>query len=222
MPERLRVKLVAALISASVLALALAGAALAAHNLGNGPTAPPRSPAPFSLPRNKPLIVVKLRHRKVVGVTGTALPPGAKRGPRKLHAVISALCSVNFTEKTSSAGGKTTADWFGGIGCDRKMFLFGEAYLQESATTIDATGPHYQLLDASAASGRNGSVINSSHPSLYIRHLTNVYFSPGTTTGTIAVYPAKGQVLNGASFCEVTQTPDHGTGVHCELYTNRF
>jgi hypothetical protein len=204
-------------------ALSLAGTAPAKkRRLGNGPTAPARTPVNSTLPANKPLIVVQLRRGKVVGLAGTALPLGAKRGSRKPGAVLSALCSVNFTEHTTSANGKTTADWFGGIGCDTKMFLFGQAFLHESATKIDATGPQYQRIDSSAASGRNGSVIDAAHPSLYVRHLTNVYFSPGTNTGTIAVYPAKGQVLNGASFCRVAQAAGHGTGVHCELYTNRF
>jgi hypothetical protein len=155
-------------------------------------------------------------------VTGSAVGLGARRHQHKIGNLLSALCSVNFTSKTVSSGGKTIANWFGGIGCDQKMFLFGQAYLQESATKIDGTGPQYQKVDSSAASGQNGTVINESKPSLYIRHVTNVYFSPGTNTGTIAVYPAKGQVLNGASFCQVATAAGHGTGVHCELYTNRF
>jgi len=203
--------------------LGIASSSLASRQgLGNGPPAPARAPINSKLPANQPLIVVQLRHGKVVGLTGTALLPGGKRGARKPSGVLSALCSVNFTETTTSSNGKTIANWFGGIGCDQTMFLFGQAFLQESATTIDAIGPHYQKVDSSAASGRNGSVINAPHPSLYIRHETNVYFSPGTNTGTIAVYPAKGQVLNGASYCKVAQAPGHGTGVFCDLYTNRF
>lgn len=192
------------------------------HRLGNGPTAPARAPIHSQLPANRALIVVQLRHGKVVGLAGTALLRGATRKVRKPSAVLSALCSVNITQTTTSSNGKTIANWFGGIGCDQNMFLFGQAYLQESATQIDATGPHYEKVDSSAASGRNGSVINAPHPSLYIRHETNVYFSPGTDTGTIAVYPAKGQVLNGASYCKVAQASGHGTGVFCDLYTNRF
>jgi len=203
--------------------LGIASPSLASHHgLGNGPPASARAPINSKLPANKPLIVLQLRHGKVVGVSGTALLPGAKRNTHKPSAVVSALCSVNFTETKTSSNGKTTANWFGGIGCDQKMFLFGQAFLQQSATTIDATGPHYQKVDSSAASGRNGSVINAPNPSLYIRHETNVYFSPGIDTGTIAVYPAKGQVLNGASYCKVAQASGHGTGVFCDLYTNRF
>jgi hypothetical protein len=192
------------------------------HRLGNGPAAPARAPIHSKLPANKPLVVVQLRRGKVVGLSGTALLPGATRHIRKPTAVLSALCSVNFTQTTTSSKGKTIANWFGGIGCDQKMFLFGQAFLQESATKIDATGPHYQEVDSSAASGQHGSVINEPNPSLYIRHETNVYFSPASSTGTIAVYPAKGQVLNGASYCKVAQTAGLGTGVFCDLYTNRF
>jgi hypothetical protein len=203
--------------------LGIASSSLASRQrLGNGPPAPARAPISSRLPANQPLIVVQLRHGKVVGLAGTALLPGAKRGARKPSAVLSALCSVNFTETTTSSNGKTIANWFGGIGCDKNMLLFGQAFLQESATTIDATGPHYQKVDSSAASGRNGSVINAPHPSLYIRHETNVYFSPASNTGTIAVYPSKGQVLNGASYCTTVPVSGHGTGVFCDLYTNRF
>ena len=223
MRKRLSVKVMgtATVVAAGTLGIASASPA-AQHRLGNGPPAPARAPISSKLPANQPLIVVELRRGKAVGLSGTALLPGAKRNKQKPSAVISALCSVNFTHTTASSNGKTTANWFGGIGCDQKMLLFGQAFLQQSATTIDATGPHYQEVDSSAASGRNGSVINAPNPSLYIRHETNVYFSPGTDTGTIAVYPAKGQVLNGASYCKVAQASGHGTGVFCDLYTNRF
>lgn len=223
MRERVLVRGLAAAAVVAAGALGIAGASMAAQRrLGNGPPARARAPIGSKLPANQPLIVLQLRRGKVVAVSGTALHRTGKGATRKPSAVLSALCSVNFTHTTTSSGGRTTADWFGGIGCDQKMMLFGQAFLQESATTIDATGPHYQQVNASAASGRNGSVINAPHPSLYIRHETNVYFSPGTSTGTIAVYPSKGQVLNGASYCKVAQTSGLGTGVFCDLYTNRF
>jgi hypothetical protein len=59
-------------------------------------------------------------------------------------------------------------------------------------------------------------------PSLYVRHLTNVYFPVGTSSGRIALYPAPGQKLNGASKCVPARSAGHGLGVHCDLYTNRF
>ena len=223
MCKRVSVKVLGAATVVAAGTLGIASASLASrHGLGNGPPAPARAPIKSTLPANKPLIVVQLRRGNVVGLSGTALRPGARRNTHKPSAVLSALCSVNFTETTASSNGKTIANWFGGIGCDQKMFLYGQAFLQESATKIDATGPHYQEVDSSAASGANGSVINAPNPSLYIRHETNVYFAPGTDTGTIAVYPAKGQVLNGASYCKVAQASGHGTGVFCDLYTNRF
>ncbi|MBV8955899.1 MAG: hypothetical protein JO153_08580 [Solirubrobacterales bacterium] len=219
----MRKKALATAIVVTVGMSGLASSSLARqHRLGNGPPAPARAPIRSQLPKNRALIVVQLRHGKVVGLAGTALLRGATRRIGRPSEVVSALCSVNFTQTKTPSNGKTIVNWFGGIGCDKKMFLFGQAFLQESATQIDDTGPHYQKADTSAASGRNGSVVNAPHPSLYIRHETNVYFSPAADTGTIAVYPAQGQTLNGASYCKVTQTAGLGTGVFCDLYTNRF
>jgi hypothetical protein len=183
-----------------------------------------KEPTSTTLPRGKPLIVVRIKNRKVVALTGTALLPGATIKPRKgaPKAAQSARCSVNFTNSTKSSGGNTTADWFGGIGCSRSMFLFGQAYLQESATKVDGSGGHYQLTGKSASSGNGATVIKEPHPSLYIRHLTNVYFPLGTGSGQISVYPAKGQVLNGASKCVTATFGKYGVGAHCDLYTNRF
>jgi hypothetical protein len=195
-----------------------------ASNVGNGPKLKVTAPTPKKLPKNKALIVLKFKQGKVMSLTGTAVPRGATINPGKGSPKASQTtnCSVNFSHSTTSTSTHTTANWFGGIGCTRSMFLFGQAYLQETATRVDGSGMHYQQLKQSAVSGRNGTVINSAHPSLYIRHLTNVYFPLGTTSGQISVYPAKGQVLNGASKCVKATFGKYGLGVHCDLYTNRF
>jgi hypothetical protein len=195
-----------------------------ARNVGNGPPLPVTAPTAKKLPKNKALIVLKFKNGKITTLMGTAVPLGAtiKPGKGSPQAAQTAKCSVNFTHSTKSTSTRTTANWFGGIGCTRAMFLFGQAYLQETATKVDGSGMHYQLVKSSATSGRSGTVINSRNPSLYIRHLTNVYFSPGTTSGQISVYPAKGQVLNGASKCVKATFGSNGLGVHCDLYTNRF
>jgi hypothetical protein len=198
--------------------------ALARGGPGNGPKLPVKEPTKKALPAGKPLIVLRFNHRKLIGLTGTALLPGATLKPKKgaPKATQSASCSVNFTHTTKVSAGKTMADWFGGIGCSRSMFLFGTAYLQESATKVDGSGNHYQLTAKSASSGQSATVINDPHPSLYIRHLTNVYFPIGTGSGQISVYPAKGEILNSASKCVKATFGKYGLGVHCDLYTNRF
>jgi hypothetical protein len=195
-----------------------------AGNVGNGPPLPVKAPTPQKLAKNKALIVLKFTNRKVTSLVGTAVPLGATIKPPKGSptATQTARCSVNFSHSTRPSGTSTTANWFGGIGCSRSMFLFGQAYLQQTATKVVGSGLHYQLVKQSASSGRNGTRINSRNPSLYIRHLTNVYFSPAAASGQISVYPAKGQVLNGASTCVKATFPNHGLGVHCDLYTNRF
>ena len=98
---------------------------------------------------------------------------------------------------------------------------FGESYLLETASKTDGTGLHYQGTMRSAASGSNQTLINSRNPSLYIRHLTNVYF-PSSATGTINVFPAAGQKLNKSSKCVAVRTPAYTVGVQCDLYTDRF
>jgi hypothetical protein len=202
--------------------IGVVNASAAGRRLGNGPSLTAGHPVKGSLPRKQALLVVQFRNGRIARITGTALLPGARRGGKKLTGGQSANCTVNFTNSTTHSGGKTTARWFGGIGCNRKMFMFGTAYLQESATKVDGTGPRYQGVMSSAVSGRNATVIDEPHPSLYIRHLTNVYFPNPPLTGTITVVPAKGQVLNAASKCVTATLQGHGVGVHCDLYTNRF
>ena len=222
MLSRTSIKLLFAICATVAAVLAIVGVS-SAKRLGNGPSLTAGHPIKGSLPRNRPLIVIQLRRGKIVGVTGSALLPGGRRAPkRKVTGGQSANCTVNFTNSTQHVSGKTRARWFGGIGCSRTMFMYGTAYLQESATTIDGVGNRYQGNMNSAVSGRNLTIINAPHPSLYIRHLTNVYFSNAPFTGTIKVVPAKGQVLNAASKCVAATLSGHGVGVHCDLYTNRF
>jgi hypothetical protein len=216
-------KLLAAATPVVVASLCITSPSLAG-NVGNGPKLKATAPTPKKLPKNKALIVLKFNKGKVTSLTGTAVPLAAtiKPGKGSSKAAQTASCSVNFTHSTKSTSTKTTASWFGGIGCSRSMFLFGQAYLQETATKVDGSGMHYQLVSKSGVSGRSATVINSHNPSLYIRHLTNAYFSPGSTSGQISVYPVKGQVLNAASKCVKATFGKNGLGVHCDLYTNRF
>ena len=44
------------------------------------------------------------------------------------------------------AGNKTSAKWFSGISCSQKMFMFGEAFLAESATKFDGSGGYFTAL----------------------------------------------------------------------------
>jgi hypothetical protein len=60
------------------------------------------------------------------------------------------------------------------------------------------------------------------NPSLYIRHLTNMYLPGHPSGGAIGVLPQPGQHLNGASKCSASRTVKYGIGVHCDLYTDRF
>jgi hypothetical protein len=102
------------------------------------------------------------------------------------------------------------------------MIIFGQAFLQESARHVDATGTHYEGYLRSAASGFGRTFVNAPNPSLYIRHLVNVNFLDSGGTGSIALYPSSGQRINGASVCGVSAVRNYGIGVTCDLYSNRF
>jgi hypothetical protein len=217
-------KLLAAAIPVVVVAALLITSSSLAKNVGNGPKLPVTAPIAKKLPKGKALIVLKFKSGKVTSLTGSAVPLGATVKPPKgsPQAVQSTKCTVNFTHATKSTSTRTAASWFGGVGCRRSMFLFGQAYLQQNATKVDSAGGHYQVTNRSALSGRNRTIVNSPHASLYIRHLTNIYFPPGTGSGQISVYPGQGQVLNAASKCVKATFGKYGLGVHCDLYTNRF
>ncbi len=196
------------------------------QTLGNGRSLTAGHPTKRTLPSNQPMIVVQFRNGRILAVTGTALLPGARRTPKTaVRGGQTARCDLNFTDSVKPLEGSTEVDrWFGGIGCNRKMFMFGTAYLQETATAIDAAGNRYQQVTSSAESGRKMTIVRKppTPTLLYIRHLTNVYFPSARFSGKISIFPAPGQKANAASKCVVATLSGHGVGVHCDYYTNRF
>jgi phosphatidylinositol-3-phosphatase len=215
-------RLLAVVVSLAVAGVCVSHTSLAA-GVGHRSNLPAKALAPGDLPRNQPLIVFGFKHEMVTTLTGTAVPFGATIKPRKRSpkARPSIRCSVKLTNSTRSTSAHTTAKWFGRISCTRSVLLVGQAYLQETATKVDGQGRHYLRIQRSASSGRARTVINSAHPSVYIRYLTSVYFRTRTRSGQISVYPAKGQVLNRASTCVKATFGKHRLGVRCDLYTDR-
>lgn len=217
---RLTRKLAAITITGAAVVAAGAGPALATDaGVASAPRA--KAPAPGDFPTNQALITVQFKNGRVTGVTGTAVPGSQRKPTGPSPGGTSYRCAVNFTNAKQRVGSQTQAKWFGGIGCNVAPFIFGESYLLETATKLDGTGAHYQGTQRSAASGNNKTTINSRNPSLYIRHLTNVYY-PSGNSGTISVFPATGQKLNKASKCSPVRTPAYAVGVQCDLYSNRF
>ena len=207
----------------SLAATTITGAAVLAASAGPALADVPRAktPAPGDFPGNQALITLQFKNGQVTGVTGTAVPASQRVAPKGSPSGTSYRCAVNFTNSKKRVGSQTQAKWFGGIGCNVAPFIFGEAYLLETATKLDGTGAHYQGTQRSASSGNNKTTINSRNPSLYIRHLTNVYY-PSGNSGQISVFPAAGQKLNKASTCAPVRTPAYVVGVQCDLYSNRF
>ena len=230
MPRRLLSR-TAALVYVLIAGLCLAGVSAAAGNpgklggkkLGNGPKLAPKAPKSFTLKPMLPLISVRFQNGRVTSVSGTAVPrSGLVGAPAPGPKVKTVKCGVNFTHSKLKAGNQSSVAWFGGIGCGRPVVLFGQTYLQRSASNVVGLGSHYQGYKSSEASGNPKTLITGSNPSLYIRNLINVNFlSPGGS-GQIGIYPAAGQRINGASQCEVATTKPYGIGVHCDLYSNRF
>ena len=221
MRTRLRTKLLTAAIPVGVALMCTAGPAMA-KGLGNGPSAPVRTPSRVDLAPSQPLVDLQFKNGRVTGLTGTAVPKNMQKRPTGVVPRTQTKCSVNFNHNTRPGSGGTLANWFGGIGCTRTMFLFGQATLNQSARTIDGVGLHYQANLKSASSGRNKTLIKAVHPSLYVVHFTNVYFSSSLSTGRITLYPASGQKVNSATRCVSATAQGHGLGVHCDLYTDRF
>lgn len=221
MRTRLPTKLLTAAVPVG-LAVACVAAPSFAKGLGNGPSGPPRTPSPTDLAPSQPLVDLQVKSGRVTGLTGTAVPKNMQKKPTGVTPRMQTKCTVNFNHNTRPANGDTLANWFGGIGCARAMFLFGQATLNQSATTINGVGPHYQANLKSASSGRNNTLIKAAHPSLYVVHFINVYFTSRLGTGRITVYPAAGQQVNAATRCINATAPGHGLGVHCDVYTNRF
>jgi len=171
------------------------------------------------LPTNQPLIVIAFANGKAQVLGGSAVPASAvtSRARAAGVAIQSAQCLVNFTQvKTRNSNRRSvTARWYGGIGCSQRMDLFGQAFLAESARKFDGSGNHYSGLLTGASSGQRATVINSSNPSLYIWHATNVYFDQKTSRGVITISPKPGQKINSASSCKLVSSGAYGAGVHC-------
>jgi hypothetical protein len=203
-------------------AVSSAGSHSGPGNLGNGPKRHSKAPMRATLPRSKPLILIEFVNGKVTSVSGTAVPRSARRSTLGAPRLKTAKCSVNFTRSRVRFGNQTVVSWFGGVGCTRQMVLFGQAFLQESAAHVDGLGTHYEGYLRSAASGYSRTFVNAPHPSLYIRHLVNVNFLASGGTGSIGLYPSPGQLINGASVCQVSTVRQYGIGVSCDLYSNRF
>ncbi len=179
----------------------------------------------FGASISSPLIVISFSGNKATVLGGSAVSGSTTKARTATNIPISAaLCSINFTtKKTKNSGGKSvTARWFGGILCGRKMELFGQAFLVESAKVYDGKGSYYKGEMTSATSGRSSTVINKSNPSLYIWHATNVFFYEHPSRGVIAIQPSANQQVNSATSCKLVKSSTFGYGVHCDLYSNRF
>jgi hypothetical protein len=102
------------------------------------------------------------------------------------------------------------------------MTLFGQAFLAQSATKFSGSGNFYKGQLTTASSGKTSTSVAAANPSLYIWHATNIYFPERPRRGVLAIIPRSGQGFNAASSCHVVRSAKCGTGVHCDLYSNRF
>jgi hypothetical protein len=221
--RRAPVKLSVAIAPVLIASLLLAAVSSAGPgNLGNGPKRRSKAPITGTLPRSQALILIEFVNGKATNVSGTAVPRSARRSTLGAPRLKTARCSVNFTDRRVRFGNQTVVSWFGGVGCTRQMVVFGQAFLQESASHVDGVGTHYEGYLRSAASGYPRTFVNAPNPSLYIRDLLNVNFLASGGTGSIGVYPSQGQRINGASVCQVSAVRAYGIGVSCDLYSNRF
>ncbi|MFZ1996449.1 MAG: hypothetical protein WAU75_20225 [Solirubrobacteraceae bacterium] len=147
---------------------------------------------------------------------------------------ITVLCHVNFTRSRAAAlpKGASSVTYFGGIGCPRTMLLFGQAFLLQNASTYLGFGNHVEGFQQSYASGQKNKYVspgaNSSRRSLYIRHLTNVYFPNPLMTGVITIQPSAGTPFDAAA-SKCALGPPHTVagvtykaGLHCDFYSTRF
>jgi hypothetical protein len=175
-------------------------------------------------PSTEPLIVISFSGNKATVLGGSAVNGTSTKRSRIANIPISAAqCFVNFTTKaTQLAGNKTSARWFSGISCSEPMFMFGEAFLAESATKFDGSGGYYKGNLGSASSGRSNTIIKERHPSLYIWSATNIFFTQKASRGVIVISPKPGQHINDATSCKIVSSSRNGFGVHCDMYTQRF
>jgi hypothetical protein len=231
-----RTKRRVAAFTACALALSMASAGLATasnkpsakqlRKLGSSPRAARTVPKRglHATLGQEPLIVVSFVNGKATVIGGSAVPSSIKRARTAANIPVSAVsCNVNFTtQKTSIGGGKTSARWFGGIGCNRTVQLTGQAFLAESATKFDGKGNFYNAQSQSAKSGQSNTIINAANPSLYVWHATNIYFPEKPANGVIVVQPDANQSINAATACKVVTSSSLGVGVHCDVYSNRF
>ena len=173
-------------------------------------------------PLTQPLIAVSFSGSKAVVLGGSAIP--SLTAHRAANIPISATqCSVNFTDRKARVNAKTVSvRWFAGISCTRRVFLFGQAFLAQSASRFSGSGSFYTGVRSSAASGRSRTVIGAPNPSVYIWHATNIYFQERPSRGVIVVTPSPGLQINAATACKVAKSPRYGFGVHCDLYSQRF
>ena len=189
--------------------------------VGSPPRARLTQPGSTVLPANQPLIVVSFSGGRIVTLGGSAA--GSVSARAAAVPASAAECFVNFTQRVRPLTSRSvTVRWYGGISCTRRMTLFGEAWLAESATAFDASGNHYQGQLVSVASGRPNTIVRKGNPSLYIWHASNFYFPELPSRGVLAVLPSPGQVLNGATACKGLRSSTYGFGIHCDLYSQRF
>ncbi len=176
-------------------------------------------------PLTEPLIVVSFSGNRATVLGGSAVGASATGVAHAAGIPISAaLCSVNLTTAkfTYVVHRSVRVRWFGGIGCSRRLALFGQAFLAESASIFDGSGNYYKAVTASASSGRASTIIAKPNPSLYVWYATNIYFQERPSRGVIAVVPSAGQPINAATTCKVVSLPSYGFGVHCDVYSERF
>jgi hypothetical protein len=170
-----------------------------------------------------PLVAISFSGNKATVLGGSAVSGSSSKRARVSNIPISAAqCLVNFTTKATSAGNQTSAKWFSGISCSQKMFMFGEAFLAESATKFDGSGGYFTGNAFSDLSGHSNTVIKEPHPSLYIWSAINVFFPTKPSRGVIVILPKGNQPINSATTCKVASTTSNGIGVHCDMYTQRF
>jgi hypothetical protein len=171
----------------------------------------------------QPLIVVSFANGRASVLGGSAVPASSVKAHKSNVPISATTCSVNFTtQATKISGGSTNARWFGGISCNQKVQLFGQAYLAKSATKFDGKGNYYNGQLSSASSGQKSTIIKESNPSLYVWHATNIYFPQKPARGVIVVMPSNSAQINAATTCKVATNSSFGIGVHCDLYSNRF
>ncbi len=200
--------------------------------IGSSPQAAATQPSVGvgATPITQPLIVVSFAGGRATVLGGSAVSGPGSGGSASDTArtasipISAALCSVDFTTArfTNVVHKSVRVRWFGGIGCSRRLELFGEAFLAESATVFDGYGNYYRSVASSASSGNANTIVPRPNPSLYVWYATNIYFQERPSRGVIAVVPSANQQLSAATACRVVKGSPYGFGVHCDIYSQRF